>query len=379
MSDQNIAANCAVRLALRYPFWTEIYYSMSVKESTALPTAATDGRSLWLNPTFWHGLVLDEQVKVMVHELLHKILLHNTRRGARHGMLWNIAADYAVNYVMITNGWKLDSTWLVDRQYDEWTVEAIYADLLKRRRKAEDQGNPNPFVISDAQMDLKEPEIAMTTEEVEKFEEEVKSLTERAIANAKAYGKLPAGIEKGVVEAYKPKREAWFNHLHRYMQALTTSEYNWAKLNRRSLKSHGVFTPMHQSEALGPVELFIDTSGSVYDNLSQSNFAGHVNAILGECRPQSLRVSYFDTRVYEGELIEPGELEFTSKPKGGGGTAFEPIFEDLEERGAVPAVVIIMTDLMGSFPKEAPHGNVVWATIYDTDAPFGETIYMGDE
>jgi predicted metal-dependent peptidase len=189
-------------------------------------------------------------------------------------------------------------------------------------------------------------------------------------------GKLPAGIEAGTVQVFKASREAWYNHLHRYMQSLRSSEYNWSRLNRRTLRSHGCFSPLHQSEALGEVALFIDTSGSCYDRAMQANFTGHLNAILAEARPSKVHVYYFDAAVYPGETIEAGELDVVTHPKGGGGTDFCPIFNALENDNVVPEVCIILTDLMGRFPATGPEYPVVWASIEEGRAPFGETIYV---
>lgn len=384
----NIASAAAVRLTIRYPFWTEIFYSMTVKEvdtETGIETAATDGRTLYINPEFWKTLTLDHQVGVTAHELCHKIFLHNTRAGNRDPSLWNVACDYAINGLLRANGFTLPEPHLYMQKYDGMLAEAIYADLVKEQKEnpkghqdaAQDgQGKPIPGVPKEWEKlkDIKRG--AMSPEEVEKHETEVKALVDRAIANAKAMGKLPIGIEAGVVEVYKASKEPWYNRLHRYMQSLSTSTYNWARLNRRTLRSHGFFSPLHLAEALGEIAIFIDTSGSCFDKASQANFSGHMNAILAEAKPQRIHLYYFDAKVYPGEVIEAGELDIRTHPCGGGGTKFEPIFEAIEEDGIVPEVVIILTDLEGSFPASEPDYPVVWANIYRTTAPFGETIFV---
>src|ERR1700731_360529 len=377
----NIASAAAVRLPIHYPFWTEIFYSMTVQEvgaDTGVETAATDGRTLFINPEFWKKLTLDHQVGVTAHELCHKIFLHNTRCGNRDHELWNVAADYAVNGLLRSNGFSLPDPHLYLPKYDGMLAEAIYADLVKEQKEnprghqgaAQDgQGNPIPGVPKEWEKlkDLKRG--PSSPEEIEKHETEVKALVERAIANAKAMGKLPVGIEDGVVDVYKASKEPWYNMLHRYMQSLSTSTYNWARLNRRTLRSHGFFSPLHLSEALGEIAIFIDTSGSCFDRASQANFAGHLNAILAEAKPRRIHLYYFDAKVYPGEVIEAGELDISTRPRGGGGTRFEPIFQAIEDDGLAPEVVIILTDLEGSFPATVPEYPVVWANIYRTKAP----------
>lgn len=389
MGKINCLSAAAVRMTMRYPFWTELYYSMKVEEDVSIGTAATDGRSLWVNPEFWGKLSLDEAVGVLAHEIGHKMFLHCTRQGARDPQMWNVACDFAINALLRSNNFTLPQPHLYDPKYDGMLAEAIYVDLLKQQKaqqkagggsgegNAKDsRGNPIPGVGKawEKLHDLRRPQ--GTPEEIERIETETKALVDRAIGNAKARGNLPLGIEAGVVEVFKPSKESWFNHLHRYMQSLSVSEYNWARLNRRTLRTHGYFSPLHLSEALGEIAIFIDTSGSCFDAAQQAGFFGHLNAIMAETRPHRIHLYSFDARVYPAGTIEAGEIGAPQRLKGGGGTSFEPIFEQIDEDGIMPEVVLILTDMYGSFPAQAPEYPVVWCATSDQGAPFGETIHV---
>jgi predicted metal-dependent peptidase len=377
----NIAAAAAVRLALRHPFWTEVFYSMDVQEATpdmGIDTQATDGRSLWINRDHFMPLALDMQVSELVHELGHKIFLHPTRRGHREPKLWNVACDHAINTMMKSNGFPIGPDWLCDMKYNGWLAEAIYADLKKENDEDEKQGKPGRHQLPGGRDDVKQPQ-DMTPEQVAAHEDQVKALVDRAIANAKAMGQLPAGIEQGTVQAYKAPGEPWYNHLHRYMQALAVSQYNWARMNRRALITHGVFAPLHYSEALGDIAIFIDTSGSCFQAAQQMQFAAHMNAIMAEAKPRRIHQYYFDAKVYPGAVIEAGEVDVVTKPKGGGGTSFVPIFQQLEDDDITPDVCIILTDLDGRFPKDEPAYPVLWVDTWGRKtAPFGEVIRVDD-
>jgi predicted metal-dependent peptidase len=342
-----------------------------------IKTQATDGRSLWINSKFFKGIPLDQQVAELVHELGHKIFLHPSRRGNREPRLWNIACDYVINAMMKKNGFPIEAygDWLLDMQYEGWLAERVYADLLKKQKESGGKGKGPQ--LAPGRDDLKD--MPGTPEEVERHESEVKALVDRAIASAKAMGKLPLGIEAGTIQAFKPAREPWFNHLHRFMQTLCTSNYNWARLNRRTLKTHGIFSPLHLSEALGDIAVFTDTSGSCYAAAQQANFTSHMNAILAEAKPRKVYHYDFDTVVYPAAEIEAGEFEITRNPRGGGGTSFVDIFEQLERDGIAPDVCIILTDLCGTFPSVGPEYPVLWACIDEgMTAPFGEVIYVVD-
>jgi predicted metal-dependent peptidase len=386
--SENVASPAAVRLTIRHPFWTEIFYSMAVIESDGsdgVETQATDGRNLWINKAFFQSIPLDQQVAEIVHELCHKIFLHTTRRGQRDPKMWNVACDYVINAMMKNNGFQLGSDWLLDMKYDGWLAEAVYADLVKNEKEQQQkqqgggqgQGQPGKGTpqLPQGRQDIREPQ--MTPEEKDKTEDEIKALVDRAIANAKAMGNLPKGMDAGTAQAFKAPGEPWFNHLHRFMQSLAVAQYDWQRINRRALLTHGVFAPLHYSEALGDTVIAIDTSGSCFAAAEQARFAEHLNAIMAEAKPRRIHIYYFDTKVYPGEVVEAGEIDIQTKPRGGGGTSFVPIFEQIEQDGIDPEVAIILTDLYGRFPKDEPQYPVVWANTEPRgEAPFGETIHL---
>ena len=372
MAATNIAANAAVRLTMRFPFWCELFYSMDIQKASdeqiaaGLLTEATDGRKLWINEDFFGKLSLDDQVKELVHELGHKAYLHPTRMGHRDPSLWNVACDHAINNMMVDNGFVLDSTWLCDRKYKGWLSESIYADLKQ-------QGNPPP--PPKGRQDVKAP--GTTPEQIENAEQQIKQDVERAVQNAAARGDLPMGMREGTSKAMKASTEPWFNHLHRYMQELMSGGYNWGKLNRRTLRTHGCFSPMHMTEELECVQLLIDTSGSCMSRARQAGFCEHVNAILNECKPKKIYVDYFTTRVHAGEEYEAGTCDIDLVAPTTGGTRFGDLFEHVLDHARNPAVCIVLTDLQSSdgYPDEPPFP-VVWADVlgYEPEAPYGETL-----
>lgn len=62
-----------------------------------MPTAATDGNQFYWNPEFVLSLSNTGLRIVAVHEGLHSIYMHPSRRGGRNAKLWNVCVDYLVN------------------------------------------------------------------------------------------------------------------------------------------------------------------------------------------------------------------------------------------------------------------------------------------
>jgi predicted metal-dependent peptidase len=374
----HIAEKAAVKLTIKYAFWAELFYSMEIVEVDKnhpyydhVKTEATDGRRMWINVDFFSKLKVDDQVNELVHELSHKMLIHPSRRGHRDPKMWNVACDYAINEMMVAQGHVLQPDWLRAPQYAGWLAENIYTDLKKQEQ---------PPAMPEHRQDIEQPE--GTPEEQEAQEADIQATVDRAIQNAKARGDLPQGIEDNVALSYKAVGEPWYNHLARYMQALRDSQYDWRRLNRRTLRSHGTFSPMHQSEALGPVVIFMDTSGSCWNAQTQCQFASHINAIMSDAKPESIKVVYFDAQCYPEKMqtFEAGEVDLTLKPVGGGGTRFQPIFDCIEKEDLNPELLIVVTDMENSdgAPDE-PHYPVVWADVAGHTPPsFGEWIVLSE-
>ena len=65
-----------------------------------VPTACTDGYSVWINPTFFVGLTKSERIFLIAHEVFHPLLNHLTRLAGHRKNLVNIAADYEINNLL---------------------------------------------------------------------------------------------------------------------------------------------------------------------------------------------------------------------------------------------------------------------------------------
>ena len=104
-----------------------------------VPTQATDGTRLFINPE-WSSDLNDAELRfIMIHELMHCVFNH-VRRGLSHNrMLSNIAADFEANGAafidkFVTNGQLERLGSYFSEKYigcgnDLWCYENIYSDL----------------------------------------------------------------------------------------------------------------------------------------------------------------------------------------------------------------------------------------------------------
>src|SRR5512138_3863203 len=95
------------RLCTRTPFLGSLLLFAETIPTDTIPTAATNGRHIFINPQFFERLTIDQQEAVLLHEVLHAALLHPSRGKGRDAKRWNVAADIVVNGVLAREGFTL--------------------------------------------------------------------------------------------------------------------------------------------------------------------------------------------------------------------------------------------------------------------------------
>ena len=128
-----------IRLALSHPFLATSVMRLPVREVVKVPwcrTAATDGYHLFYNPDWMGGLTDAELRGVLAHEVLHVLFSHSERRTEREPRPWNIACDFAINLLLIDQGFRLPEGGMISREFAGMTAEEIYALLATQARDA---------------------------------------------------------------------------------------------------------------------------------------------------------------------------------------------------------------------------------------------------
>ena len=127
---------------------------------------------------------------------------------------------------------------------------------------------------------------------------------------------------------------------------------------------------------MGELVVAVDCSGSIgQEELNQ--FAAEVTTIHQDQKPVKITVMYFDSEIsHVDEYTRDDELDI--KMHGGGGTAFSPIFEKIEELNIEPVACVVLTDLYCNDYGDTPAYPVLWVSNGrdGEDTPFGETVMM---
>jgi predicted metal-dependent peptidase len=376
---------------------------------TTQGTASTDGRTLTINVPWIEQFTQDEIIGVILHEVRHRMLKHNTRHveafqraksiyphinNKTLAKAWNIAADLRVNTDLIDDGWCIPMKWkdkdgkeyqcVLDRrkEFVGWSTERIFFKLLSNA----DQGDPSPDNqgwgdanplpeegSGEGSGDKGDDSDGSGTTPVQsrrEFEQEVDALNTEGLAMAKKRGVVPGSMASIIKQsAFRPD---W---THRLANSISTvrgaDEFSMARISNPGRRRRMVM-PGTVSNTVGHVVIGIDTSGSISAK-ELSLYLSKINGIVRSENPERLTIIQCDARVQAVHELEQGEEVPSLVVKGRGGTAFQPVFDHIRKENWSPEFIIYMTDGVGDNPRD-PGLPVIWVTTNRKPANFGIII-----
>jgi len=398
-----------IGLLLRHPFFGNMATRLRILAADDwLPTAAVDGRNLYYNTQFFNAMTNKEIEFVVAHEILHMVFDHLTRREDRHPMLYNIAADYKVNNLLVRDriGEKpkiVDC--FQDFQYDSDTSEEIYDKLFeeaKQRGKElqellddlDKEGEMLDEHLDDANGDGESKEgeeekdsngnnvskkrPKYSKEELKKIRDEIKEGMMTA-AQAAGAGNTPGEIQRMIKELTEPKMN-WRELLQQQIQSTIRNDYTFSRPSRKGWHTGAVLPGMNYMDTID-IAIGLDMSGSI-GNSQAADFLGEVKGIMDQYKDYKIKVWCFDTKVYNeqdftadgGENLEDYEI------MGGGGTDFMANWEYMKEQSYVPKKFIMFTD---GYPWDNWGDSDYCDTVFlihshhdkNLQAPFGTTVH----
>lgn len=371
-----------------------------------IPTAATDGHRIWLNPDFLLALTDQERQFVVAHEVWHCALGHLDRRVGRDDEeRWNVAVDHEVNGMLACEGLVVPSDAVLFRRwrglpaeevyellalpmepgYEEWddSDASLPRDLyrafepptppsLDRGRFAdvhaipESEVSPEDAHSSGPLIVPVDPAFRPTPPPpVEVWEDRLLVAAQQAPDAAHALG----DALRRRLDQLRAPTVPWQEVLRQFVTSAYGGERRWLPPNRRYI-SRGLYLPSRRTERLRLV-VAIDTSGSTQPWLQEfaSELVGLVQSFgryeltLICCDEEIRSVREFD----DSNPLTSHDLVFD----GGWGTDFRPVFEWLEAEGSDADVLVFLTDGEGPAPEVGPRIPVLWALTEGGEAPAG--------
>lgn len=372
-------------------FVCTLLFNLRTYFSFRVPTAGTDGVCLYVNPNFFMNLNEEQRIFLLAHETWHVAFSHMLR-GGKEGInfeVYNAAADYVINLLLVDNGHEFIPGGLLDEKYRGLSTEEVYELLID---------NPPPEVQShtlagdvmepgsgddskegdDGSSDEKgdEPSEGKTKSEAQ-IQEDIDEIVMRSAIQSEMAGEDPGSLPGDVVrrlDELRNPRLDWKTLFQNYMTSFAKEDYSYARPNKRFMPTH--YMPAMYSESLGEIAFAIDASGSV----TPEEFTAYLNEIRfikESMQPELLTIIDFDYEVQDRYNIpkdEPwdDEISFT----GGGGTNLQPVFDLYNEEP--PMVLVVFSDLHCRKMTEDPGYPVLWIAVNNPNAEvnFGEIIHI---
>ena len=420
------------RLIIEKPFLGTLVLRLPLEAANPqwCKTSATDARKIFYNEQYIAQLDIEQTQYVLAHEALHCALSHFARRQHRLKHRWDVACDYAVNPLLVSDGLKPPPGTLLEDGFEGMTAEEIYpsiddncdeipmdrhiydeydqVDKGQGQRKSDrkedlpsEQTKPGQTPdddqsdvateekntecsdgevsdeyteqMSDEEQQGASQPLPLSRVEQENLDTQWQQRLAGAAQTAKQAGKLSGALAR-MIEHFLQPQLPWRNLLAQYVSSVARDDYSYARPSSR--RGDPVIYPSLRSGQINIV-VGLDTSGSI-SGRELSEFLTEIDAIKAHMRARIVFHACDAALADDGPwTFEPWE-EF-SLPRqfsGGGGTDFKPVFEWVDKQDVSPDLLIYFTDAQGGFPLRQPDYPVVWLVKGKTGVPWGQRVQL---
>lgn len=353
------------KLMLENPYFGTLITSLDLRINNNIASIRNLGDVMEYNDEYLEVLSVNEVSTLLANAAMHQALFHGERGKGKLSSVWNLASDYAINDLLVENGFMLPPMANYASRFEMLYAEQIYTILLgeldlKENDETQDEQEQQREEISEEEI----PEELLAQEEYELLLEQLNIKLEK-------HGDLPKGIER-FVETKSESKIAWRDELYRYVNAHAKSDYKMFPSSKKHLY-RGIALPSIYGEEL-KIVVAIDTSASIDDELLKL-FLAELYEIMQVFTHYVIELIECDATIQNIQRLIPMEpLEPTLK--GGGGTDFRPVFEHVVEENEDFKFLIYFTDGKGSFPDYEPLIDVLWVIPEKVDVPFGEVLEL---
>lgn len=358
------------------------------------PTAATDGRSIFFDVSFWEDLKPEERIFVIAHEIWHNVLIHSVRQDGRDNNLFNVACDLEVNQLLAKDGFVVPKSACMPASFQlpaDKSAEEYYELLMQ---KADEDGMPGGMPSGmhgagsggpgssngsptsgnmegklegqfDRHITQNETKDGMKGTQPgtasDKYgvvgsdpdfnpdckKENVEATRQAAVAAVqqiqRSRGTVPAHLASLIEKLLEPEVN-WKDVLSQFVTRSFGDRREWNPPNRRHVW-HGSYLQSRRGNKIR-IAVAIDTSGSTMGDMPQ--FLGELNGILKTFSNYELTLLQCDAQIQDVRHYDGGdELDLENEKFevcGGGGTVISPVFEWMKDNDEQPDCMVVFTD-----------------------------------
>ena len=383
-TDDNISG-AVTQLLLKEPFYAHLLGNLSREISSRTPTIGLEktqsGYSLIVNPEYFDQVLTtrEQRVAAIKHEALHFVFSH-VFRGEKYENqeIYNLAADLVVNQYLepwpsLPDAFTLGllhevGVWM---NRDE-SVGYYYEELLKILGENENEEFQNAMADNSQRGDH---QFWANQSADDAGQNQHDDMLSQAAQRSQDWGKLPGPLQQ-LINAMLERREPqvdWRRSLRLF--AACSGRTRVTHTMKRRSKRFGT-RPGTRIKRYSKLAIALDTSGSVDDD-TLSTFFSEIHSIWKH--GAEVVIIECDARV---QRTYPYRGQTPQDVAGRGGTAFDPVFEHLNEnRQQQFDGCIYLTDGWADTPEVRPPCKVLWVICADgTDeyVNFGPAIQLQD-
>ncbi|SFV58185.1 hypothetical protein MNB_SV-14-110 [hydrothermal vent metagenome] len=349
---------------LENPYFGTLVSSIDLRVNNNIASFRPLGDVLEYNDEYLEVLSVNEVSTILANSAMHQALFHSDRGKDKISSMWNLASDYAINDLLVENGFMLPPMANYASRFEMLYAEQIYTILLGELDLQDNDDEPKDEQQTEQMEEQDIPEELLAQEEYELLVEQLNIKLEK-------HGDLPKGIER-FIESTKEAQISWRDELYRYVNSHAKSDYRMFPPSKKHLY-RGIALPSIYGEEL-KIVVAIDTSASVDDELLKI-FLAELYEIMQVFTHYVIELIECDTKIQNIQRLTPMEtLEPTLK--GGGGTSFIPVFDYVEKLNEDFKFLIYFTDGKGSFPNYKPLIDTLWVMPQKEKIPFGELLEL---
>lgn len=372
------------RLYVTHPFFSYIlmHFKITATEDNTMPTVSINKRGdFFYNENFIESLTQNEIEGVLIHEAMHIAKYDFIRQGSRNDLVWNIASDAIINFMLIQEGFTLpqdginpnhrgelkigDKIYNVNDKITEVFYEELLNDIDEIPRPEYGHGGFD-IHISNSNTDQKLDSNA-DQESDSTIENKWKKIIIEAATNTRLRGKTLGCVESVIDKILNPVID-WRTRIQRFVTNEIPVDYT-NRFPSRKFYGTGVWAPKILREN---VEVFIgvDVSGSTEQD--RKYFISEVVGILSAYEQVKARIIFWDYNVNPNN-----DLEITSNNKNSiidfkikdsnGGTRLSSYAEYCIKKDYRCRLHIILTDGYVENNPKVPSGNIIFVLSKNGD------------
>lgn len=362
-----------------------------------VPVAATDARSILINPDTFFKMSLKERVFVVGHEIIHNVygdveFLHGCAKSGTVPMddgtripfrneTMQKAMDYRINALLRDSH---IGTVPKDCLIDDTIAKANdgVCDVYRKVYEDEETGGRKTGAHQGFDIVLKPGQSNGTPNTPRNQQQwQVTIAAAQQLEAARAQGRGHGSMDRFFKQILEPV-VPWTDHIRGiFNRKVGSGSWNWKKPDRRFIVND-IYLPSRSGNGAGWIVCWGDTSGSIREE-EMCRYMAELGSIIEDVQPKRITVLWCDDEIHKiDEIEEASDLEtikHAGTQGGGGGTSVFPVFDWIAEHTEAPEVFIGFTDGHVSFPHNTPEYLCIWAMTTGMNAPFGEIVRINPE